>query len=81
MSPPFSVLRNITESIGCLGAVCAWHCDVAEKVWRRAGGGREGRTCGMLMSQIAGTASYSCGGTLDEWRAARAIGPRHQELT
>ena len=61
VSPPFSVIRNITESIGCLGAVCAWHCDGAEKVWRRAGGGREGRTCGMVMSQIAGTASYSCG--------------------
>ena len=33
------------------------------------------------MSQIAGTASYSCGGMLDEWRAARAVGPRHKELT
>ena len=52
VSPPFSAIGNITESIGCLGAVCAWHCDGAEKVWRRAGGGREGRACGVAMSVV-----------------------------
>ena len=37
--------RKLMESVGRPGYVCAWRYDGAEKVWRRAGGGREGRVC------------------------------------
>ena len=44
---PLFALKNgkLTESVGRPGYVCAWRYDGAEKVWRCAGGGREGRVC------------------------------------
>ena len=47
VSPLFLYLSKMKneESVGRPGYVCAWRYDGAEKIWRRAGGGREGRVC------------------------------------